>query len=244
MRQIIKALEIKTILTLVLFDFEIPVSETVIVSWAVMALLIIAAVILTRRMKVIPEGPQAVLEAGVEFLDNFSKNHFGSFSKYLGPYIGSLFLFVLLSCIIPVLSPLEIKIFGREFHPPFLIRPPARDINVTAALALISILLVLVCGLSARGFKGWLKHFLYPVPIMLPFNIMEYGTRLISLSLRLFGNVLGAYVLMSLIESLMPVALPAIFSLYFDFFDGLIQACIFAFLTSLYISEAVNVHEK
>jgi F-type H+-transporting ATPase subunit a len=79
---------------------------------------------------------------------------------------------------------------------------------------------------------------------MLPFNIMEYGTRLVSLSMRLFGNILGAYVLMYLIEGLLPLALPMVVSLYFDFFDGLLQAAIFVFLTSLYISEAVKVHEE
>jgi F-type H+-transporting ATPase subunit a len=81
------------------------------------------------------------------------------------------------------------------------------------------------------------------MPFMLPFNIMEYGTRLISLSLRLFGNILGGYVLMSMIEKKMPLALPMVFSLYFDFFDGLIQALIFVFLTSLYIYEAMKIHE-
>jgi F-type H+-transporting ATPase subunit a len=79
--------------------------------------------------------------------------------------------------------------------------------------------------------------------MMLPFNIMEYGTRLISLALRLFGNILGGYIMMRLIEGLLPVALPMILSLYFDFFDGLVQAGIFVFLTSIYISEAVKVHE-
>jgi len=79
--------------------------------------------------------------------------------------------------------------------------------------------------------------------MMLPFNIMEYGTRLISLALRLFGNILGGVVLMSLIEKALPLALPMVLSLYFDFFDGMIQAAIFVFLTSLYISEAVKVHE-
>jgi F-type H+-transporting ATPase subunit a len=62
--------------------------------------------------------------------------------------------------------------------------------------------------------------------------------------LRLFGNILGGFVLMELIQKLLPVALPAVLSLYFDFFDGLLQAGIFVFLTSLYISEAVKVHEE
>jgi F-type H+-transporting ATPase subunit a len=238
-----EALEIRTIFTLALFNFEIHITETVVISWAVMLILIIGSLILTRKLKEVPAGAQAALEAGVEALNNFAKNQFGRFAKYLGPYMGALFLFLLLSNIISVLSPLEVKAFGREFIPPFMIRPPTRDINVTAALAVISILLVLICGFAARGAGGWLKNLLHPVPLMLPFNIMEYGTRLISLALRLFGNILGGYVLMSMIEGLLPVGLPVVLSLYFDFFDGLIQAAIFVFLTSLYIGEAVKVQE-
>ena len=239
-----EALEIKTVFTVTLFGYPIPVTETVIVSWAVMLILIAASLILTRKLKVIPTGPQAILETGVEFLNNFAKNQFGPFAKFLGPYMGSLFLFLLLSNVIAVLSPVEVKAFGHEFIPPFFIRPPTRDINVTAALAVLSITLVLLFGFAARGIKGWFKRLFHPLPMMLPFNLMEYGTRLISLALRLFGNILGGYVLMSLIEGLLPLALPMIFSLYLDFFDGIIQAAIFVFLTSLYISEAVTIHNE
>ena len=238
-----EALEIKTIFSLTVFGYTIPITETVIVSWLVMLILIAGSLVLTSKLKTIPSGPQAILETGVEFLNNFAKNQFGPFAKHLGPYMGSLFLFLLVANIIGVISPPEIKAFGMEFVPPFMIRPPTRDINVTAALAVISIILVLVCGFAARGFSGWFKKLLHPLPMMLPFNIMEYGTRLISLALRLFGNILGGVVLMSMIEGILPVALPMVLSLYFDFFDGMIQATIFVFLTSLYISEAVKTHE-
>ena len=238
------ALEIKTIFTLNIAGLYIPITETVIVSWFVMLILIAGSLALTRKLREVPQGPQAILEAAVEFLNNFANSNFGKFSKYLGPYMGSLFLFLLVSNIIGVLSPLEIKAFGWEFIPPFMIRPPTRDINVTAALAAISIILVLVCGFAARGLGGWFKRLFHPLPMMLPFNLMEYGTRLISLALRLFGNILGGVVLMSMIEGLLPLAIPMVFALYFDFFDGAIQAAIFVFLTSLYISEAVKVHEE
>ena len=78
---------------------------------------------------------------------------------------------------------------------------------------------------------------------MLPFNIMDYGTRLLSLSLRLFGNILGGLVMMYLIEGLLPVLLPPVMAIYFDLFDGILQAGIFVFLTTLYISEAVRLEE-
>jgi F-type H+-transporting ATPase subunit a len=238
-----QALDIKTIFMLTVFATEIPITETVIVSWAVMLVLIVAALLLTRKLKTVPSGPQVLLEMGVEFLNNFAKNQFGTFSKYLGPYMGSLFLFLLLANLAGLFSPVELNVFGHAFTPAFFIRPPTRDINVTAALAVISISLVLVCGFAARGFFGWFKRLLHPLPMMLPFNIMDYGTRLLSLTLRLFGNMLGGLVLMSMIEELLPVVLPAFCSIYFDIFDGLIQAGIFVFLTSLYISEAVKMEE-
>jgi F-type H+-transporting ATPase subunit a len=238
-----EALEIKTVFTFALFGFNIPITETVIISWVVMAVLIIGSLLLTRKLTEIPGKSQAILESGIELLNNFAADKFGQYSKFLGPYMGSLFLFLLTANIIGVLSPITAHFMGRNFTPLFFIRPPTRDINVTAALAVISISLVLIYGFTAKGFKGWCKHLVQPFAIMLPFNIMEYGTRLISLALRLFGNILGGYVMMHLIEGLMPLIIPMVFALYFDFFDGLIQAGIFVFLTSLYISEAVNVHE-
>jgi F-type H+-transporting ATPase subunit a len=239
-----EALELRTIFTFSLFNIDIPITETVIVSWAVMLILIIGALVLTRKLKEVPTGSQTFLETGVEFLNNFAKNQFGPFARHLGPYMGTLFLFLLIGNIIPVFSPLPLKAFRFEFIPPFEIHPPTKDINVTAALAVISILLVIVCGFTARGFKGWFRNLLNPVAVMLPFNIMDYGTRLISLALRLFGNMLGGFVLMTLIEGALPIALPVLPSLYFDFFDGIVQAGIFVFLTSLYISEAVKIETE
>jgi F-type H+-transporting ATPase subunit a len=79
--------------------------------------------------------------------------------------------------------------------------------------------------------------------MMLPFNLLEYIIRPASLCLRLFGNILGGYIIMLLIEQALPVPiiLPAALSLYFDFFDGLIQAVVFTFLTTLFVAEAVEV---
>ena len=78
------------------------------------------------------------------------------------------------------------------------------------------------------------------VPIMLPINILEIAIRPTSLCMRLFGNVLGSFVVMKLLEFVCPAILPIPFSLYFDFFDGFIQAYVFVFLTSLFIKEAIE----
>ena len=85
-----------------------------------------------------------------------------------------------------------------------------------------------------------MNRFAKPMAILTPINILEIFIRPLSLCMRLFGNVLGAFVIMELVTLVVPVGVPAILSLYFDVFDGLIQAYVFVFLTSLYIAEAVE----
>lgn len=104
----------------------------------------------------------------------------------------------------------------------------------------MSIILIEGAALIKKRPKKFLKSFIEPTPIMLPFNILEIGIRPLSLCMRLFGNVLGAFVVMTLIECVVPVVVPVAFSLYFDFFDGLIQAYVFVFLTSLFIKEGIE----
>ncbi|MDR2661873.1 MAG: F0F1 ATP synthase subunit A [Treponema sp.] len=223
---------------------SLDINETILVSWIVMAILIAAAFILTRKLREIPRGGQVFLEAAIEFCNNFSKQYFGSRAGVYGPYMGTIFLFLLLANTLPAVSPLSISILGVE--PPFIIKPPTRDINLTAALALMSILMVLFSGLKVRGIKGWCKNLLHPVPMMLPFNLLEYIIRPVSLCLRLFGNILGGFIIMLLIEKALPVPVivPAALSVYFDFFDGLIQAVVFTFLTTLFVAEAVEMDQE
>ena len=119
-------------------------------------------------------------------------------------------------------------------------KPPTKDMNVTAALALMSIILIEYAGIHRKGPLKWVKSFTKPIAIITPINILEVFIRPLSLCMRLFGNVIGAFVVMELIKKLIPVAIPVAFSCYFDIFDGLIQAYVFVFLTSLFISEAIE----
>ena len=112
--------------------------------------------------------------------------------------------------------------------------------NCTIGLALTSIFLIEYAGFHKKGLKGFLKSFAEPAPIMLPINILEVVIRPTSLCMRLFGNVLGSYVIMELLKIVVPIVVPAAFCLYFDIFDGLLQAYVFVFLTSLYIKEAIE----
>ena len=87
---------------------------------------------------------------------------------------------------------------------------------------------------------GWLKGFAKPIGLMAPMNVLELLIKPLSLCMRLFGNIFAAYVIMELVKMVVPVVLPAALCLYFDIFDGLLQAYVFVFLTSLYINEAVE----
>ena len=104
----------------------------------------------------------------------------------------------------------------------------------------MSIVLVEAAGIRKKGVKGWLKSFSEPVAAVTPINILELVIRPLSLCMRLFGNVLGAYIIMELIKMVIPVVIPLALSFYFDLFDGAIQAYVFVFLTCLYIKEAVE----
>lgn len=120
------------------------------------------------------------------------------------------------------------------------LKPPTKDLNTTAALAIISIVLIEYAGFHRKGLKGFIKSFAEPVAIIAPINILELFIKPLSLCMRLFGNILGGFVVMELIKLLVPAFLPVPFSMYFDIFDGLIQAYVFVFLTALFIKEAVE----
>ena len=104
----------------------------------------------------------------------------------------------------------------------------------------MSICLIEYSGFRQKGLKGFVHSFAEPMAIVTPINIMEIAIRPVSLCMRLFGNVLGSYVVMKLLEFICPAVLPIPFSLYFDFFDGFIQAYVFVFLTSLFIKETIE----
>lgn len=155
---------------------------------------------------------------------NLCGGFIGEEGKRYTPYLASVLIYLGIANLIGILG----------------FKPPTKDLNVTAALAIMSIVLIQYAGIRKKGAKGWLKSFAEPVAIVAPINILELVIKPLSLCMRLFGNVLGAFVIMKLIESVLPVFLPVVFSAYFDLFDGLIQAYVFVFLTGLFIKEAIE----
>jgi F-type H+-transporting ATPase subunit a len=205
--------------------FGIEVDEGVVVSWIVMAVLILFSFLMTRKLRVHDISKrQAAIEFIVVKLESFVGGMIGDKGKRYVPFLITVLLYIGLSNIIGV--------FG--------FKPPTKDLNVTIALAVMSIILVQIAAVKEHGAKGWLKGFTKPVVLVTPFNILDLITRPLSLCMRLFGNVVGAFIIMELLKCLVPVVVPSVFSIYFDFFDGLLQAYVFVFLTSIYIKEAIE----
>lgn len=221
-----ETMETQVVFTIPIFG-GIPVSSSVVVTWIIMAVIILLSIIFTRNLKLVPDKKQVVIEAFVSFLRNFCRDQVGEKGMRYFPYLSTVLIYLGFSNLI--------GLFG------FI--PPTKDLNVTAALALMSIILIEVAGIRAKGTKGWLKSFTKPVAIITPLNVLEIGIRPLSLCMRLFGNILAATIIMEMLKAIVPVFIPVVFSLYFDIFDGLIQAYVFVFLTSLYIEEAIDVEE-
>ena len=217
-------LDCATVFTIPIFG-GIEVAESVVVTWIIMAVLVAAAIPLGRNLTVTNcSKKQLILESCISWLDDFFEGLMGPEGRAYIPYLITVIIYIGLANII--------GIFG--------MKSPTKDLNVTVALAVMSIVLVQYASIHAKGVKGWMKSFAEPIPIITPINILELVIKPLSLCMRLFGNVLGAFVVMELIEYFVPAIVPVAFSLYFDFFDGFIQAYVFVFLTSLYIKEAIE----
>lgn len=205
----------------------IPVPTSVVVTWGIMIVLVLCSIIFVRNLEMIPKRTQNVIEIAVEWLNQFFEDILGKEGKRYIPYLSTVALYIACANLI--------GIFG--------FTPPTKDLDVTAGLAIMSIILIEYAGIKAKGTKKWIRSFAEPMALIAPINVLEVFIRPLSLCMRLFGNVLGAFVVMELIKMVIPIALPVPFSVYFDIFDGLIQAYVFVFLTSLFVQEAIEVEE-
>lgn len=217
-------LNCETVFTIPIFG-GIPIAESVVVTWIIMAALTLLSIILVRNLKVENPGKkQLALEMTIGGIYNFFEDLIGEEGKRYIPYLMSVAIYLGVANLIGIIG----------------FKPPTKDLNSTAALALMSILLIEYSGFHRKGVKGFIKSFAEPMPLIAPMNILELFIKPLSLCMRLFGNVLGSFVVMELIKQLVAPIVPIPFTCYFDIFDGLIQAYVFVFLTALFIREAVE----
>ena len=212
-------------------DFEIVISETIIVQWIVMVILGVVFFILGRNLKVRTTSKrQMAAEWIVCFFRNMMRDTMGvKYNKYTA-YIGGLFCFSVLSSLM--------GLFG--------LRSPTSDLSVIAAWGLATFVLTQRNKFKTGGVKGFFKGFIEPVPFMLPFNIIGEFANPLSQTLRHFANILAGSVIGGLVyfalgqvaNGLASIGIPAILSLYFDLFSAFVQAYIFCTLTMAYVSMA------
>ena len=222
--KLIEELNTETVFSL--FGGKLKIDEGTVVSWIIMAVFLIAGILLTRGLK--GEGKLSKRQLCIEMCVDKRRT---VFHKVMGPD-GDRY--------IPWMMTVAVYIGACNMCGIFGFKSPTKELNVTVGLALTSIILVQYAGIHKKGTKGWLKSFAKPVPIVLPINLLELVIKPMSLCFRLFGNIIGAFIIMKLIESVVPVAIPVALSLYFDIFDGFIQAYVFVFFFSLYIQEAIE----
>ncbi len=209
--------------------FTLPVlggiSESVVVTWIIMAVLVLASILLVRNLKVENPGKvQLALESTISWASDFFEGIIGKENRRYIPYLITVLLFLGVSNTIALLG----------------FKPPTKDLNVTAALAIMSMCLIEFSGIRKNGLKHWVKHFASPVPVVAPIMILEVVIRPLSLCMRLFGNMLAGFVVMELLKTLVPLLIPIPVSFYFDIFDGLLQAYVFVFLTALFMNEEME----
>lgn len=227
MKDMAEAFSDKIVFTIPIFG-GISISEALLTSWGIMVFLLLLSMLCVRNLKIFPKKVQTVVEILVNWINSFFTENLGENGKQYIPLLGTMLLFIVSSNLC--------GLFG--------LTPPTKSLSVAAGLALISITLVIYSFIKRQGVKRWLKSYKEPMAVVTPFNILEIIIRPLSLCLRLFGNVIGAYIIMELIKALVPVGIPLIFSMFFDVFDGILQAYVFVFLTSIYMSEGLEDPEE
>ncbi len=236
--------------------FDIPIlgrlqiSETLIVSWLVMIIITGLCIWLTRGLRVENiSKKQAFAEMLVEMADKFVIGNMGEKFKYMIPFVAALFATSLVSNLISLIG----------------LRSPTADLNTEAAWAIVVFTMITAQKIKTNGFGGYLLGFTKPIAVMTPFNFLSELATPISLACRHFGNILSGVVINGLIYAALGVAssallglipgvvgnvlshipvlavgVPAILSVYFDWFTGVMQAYIFCMLTTMYIANAAE----
>ncbi len=229
---------------------KLQLSETIVVSWLVMLLITGLCIWLTHDLKEENISKrQAVAELLVETANNFVVGNMGEKFRYMIPFVAALFATSVVSNLISLVG----------------LRSPTADLSTEAAWAVVVFIMITAQKIKTNGALGYLKDFTTPIPVMTPFNILSEIATPVSMACRHFGNILSGVVINALVYGALAVAssallgllpgivgdllsqipildvgIPAILSVYFDWFSGIMQAFIFCMLTTLYIANAAG----
>jgi len=228
------------------FDGKLVFTETVLLGMILATLIAVFLVWLAKDLKKQPSKKQIVAEFIVEFIYNLTKNTMGPHNIVFAPYIGTIFIFIVLGNMLGMLG----------------LRPVTTDVNTTFALSLLTFFLIEYNSIKSMGLKKKFLHMCEPFPVyigaftMFPLKIIEALSRPVSLGFRLFGNILGGFIVMELIFvalaglshmlslqfPFLVAVLPLPANLFFDIFEPVVQAYIFTMLTMVFISMEILRH--
>jgi len=212
---------------------EIWITQTIVNTWIIMALLITGAAIVRIKLRNMTDAPgkfQNVIEAIVEAFGKFVKDFNGDKYQIVSNWFFMVFLFVLIS----------------NFSGLVGFRPPTADWGTTFALAFVTLILIQVAGIRAKG-ADYIKGFFRPTIFLFPLNLIGELARPVSLSFRLFGNMLAGFIILTLIYSITPLfarfLLPIALHAYFDVFAGALQTYIFCAVSLSFIGASSAIEQ-
>ncbi len=197
-------------------------SETLIMSWIVMGILILFAVVATRRISILPGPYQTIAELMVDAFQGLVNDALDERNRHYFPLIITLFLFLWLSNMLGVI--------------PFL-SEPTKDLNTPLAYGILGFFIAHYAGIKTKGFKAYASEYFQPMFFMAPLNIIGELSKVVSISFRLFGNIMGGAIIILVVSHLVyNLVLPPLLNAFFGLFVGTIQAFVFTMLTLVYIS--------
>jgi F-type H+-transporting ATPase subunit a len=205
----------------VFYLFGLPITDTVVSTWVLTVIIIVIAFLIRRFM---PNAAEMILEAVSSIVNSVMPENV-NLTTYL-PFLGTLAIFLLFANIFSIF--------------PLMVSPTA-NLNTTFALSIVVFFAVHVFGVKKKGFWGYIKNFSDPIFIF-PFEIISQLSRTLSLTLRLFGNIISTDLIVAIVFSLIPFLVPLPFAAL-GLLTGVLQAYIFTILASLYTASAIEVEQ-
>ncbi len=202
------------------------INLTIVTTWAIILVMVVGAALITRNLKtgIRISRWQCILEMLVTGINNQIKEiGLKKPEEYIG-FIGTLFLFIVISNVCIIFPWYE---------------PPTGSLSTTAALAICVFLAVPFFGIVKSGIGGYLKSYIKPTFIMLPFNLISEATRTLALAVRLFGNIMSGGMIVAILLSITPFIFPIVMQAL-GLLTGMVQAYIFSILATVYIAAAVH----
>jgi F-type H+-transporting ATPase subunit a len=215
-------------LVITVFGYSIKINlEVVIMTWTVFAVLIIFGLFASRKKDLLPRPIQVLGELIVATFYQLTEDALNKeMAKKYSPLICALFIFLLISNWLGIIPHLE---------------EPTKDLNTPLSLGIMGFAIAHYAGIKSKGFKAYAKEYFQPMFFMMPLNLIGEFSKIISISFRLFGNIMGGSIIILVVSYLTySVLLPPLLNAFFGLFVGTIQAFVFTMLTLVYISVQVK----